>query len=191
MKKKNNHHYYYALSLAVLIVVIAAVYYSSKSSRNNDEGIVHEVKASETLNYQNAEYGFAFDYDKDYTLSTSGEEPNFFQFEGKTLASVSMPQSEYPDTNLGSARATVAVQTESTKSVCEQKRDMNLESAAAGTRYKTRVFRVFGNGNCYEISFTVGIANIENYEPGAVREVDERDVWNKIMGVMNTFNFIE
>lgn len=176
----------------VFAAALAAVYYlpQPKSASDVETQSLPVSEPPKTLSYQNDDYGFKFDYDKDYTLSTSGQEPNFFQFDAKTVVSVAIPLRSYPDTNFGSARATIAVQTDSVQSACERKRDMEgLDGAAAGTRYKTRVFRDFNNDNCYEISFTVGIANIQNYEPGMVTAVDETDVWNKIMAVMSNFEF--
>ncbi|MEJ0021308.1 MAG: carboxypeptidase-like regulatory domain-containing protein [Candidatus Doudnabacteria bacterium] len=156
--------------------------------------------APKTGTYTNTEYGFQFNYDKNYDLDTSGNQANFFKHAAKSLISAVLPQSLYPKTNFGSANLTVAVQPQSSESNCIAAaktyevngvifHESDENQGAAGTNYQTRIYRVFHGQDCMEVSQTIGIANIGNYTPGAVAEVDANAVWKRLDEMLKTFKF--
>lgn len=129
-----------------------------------------------------------------------GDGANYFKNPGDTVVSISMPKALYPDTNFGSATATVAIQTDSSQGPCERAmatktingvvfHESETKGVAAGTEYQTRLYRTFKDGNCYEISLTLGTANVGNFEPGSVTVMDEAHVWKRLMAVAESFRF--
>jgi len=67
-----------------------------------------------------------------------------------------------------------------------------VDSAAAGTMIKSRVYHTFHNGMCYEITLHLAISNIGTYDPSlGIKPVDENEVWGKLESVLSTFRFLE
>lgn len=193
--------------LGVLFVVLAGaaavslIYYWQMAHLQTPDSLIH-MPGKSWKTYTNTEFGFQLSYDKDYAFDTSGNQANFFKNPGKSLVSASIPQSFYPKTNFGSADLTVAVQLKSVESSCSaaaKTAEVNgttfhvseEDGAAAGTHYQTKIYRVFRNQNCFEVSLTIGIANIGNFEPGAVSEVDANDVWGRLDQMLKTFKFTD
>lgn len=161
--------------------------------------------------YTNNQYGFSASYDKGYVLDTLGGQQNYFKTGGTTLTDISIPSNLYPNTNLGSADVSFAVMKNSVGVDCQsyitgaalpgqmiktQTISGNIfytaefSGAAAGTKYDTQLYRIRHNGTCYEINLTIGIANINNFDPsGGVTAVDENDVWNRLGQILQTFKF--
>ena len=72
-----------------------------------------------TLNYINDEFQFRVTYDKQYKLSTEDDQDFYFKSGGKTVATISIPQSLYPKTNLGTAAEVFSVKSKSTDVDCQ------------------------------------------------------------------------
>lgn len=192
----------YIFIFAIFAATVSTIYYLLVSSSVPDGFFPSFHQAQKSQTYKNTQYGFQFSYAKAYELDPSGSQANFFKNEAKSLVSVSVPQSLYPKTNFGSANLGVAVQQKSVESSClkaSETEEINgtlfhrseVDGAAAGTHYQTKIYRVFRNPDCFEVSLTVGIANIGNFEPGAVLEVDENDIWNKLDQLLKTFKFTD
>lgn len=191
----------YIFIVAILAATVSLLYYQQIVQTISDYTLLPVHREPTTKTYQNAEYGFQFNYDKNYEIDISGNQANFFKHTAKSLVSSSIPQSLYPKTNFGSANLTVAVQPQSQESSCTVSTDKTEEingilfhksenaGAAAGTRYQTKIYRVFHNQDCFEVSLTIGVANIGNYTPGAVTEVNQDEVWGKLMQIFSTFKF--
>ena len=200
MKYKVLGYIFIAVILAAAVSVLYYVEVNDKVSKTQALPVHEEEREDSMSVYQNSQYGFEISYDKNYSLDPSGNAANFFKNPGQTVVSISIPSAFYPDTNFGSARATVAVQADSSQPACERAPDTKtingvvfhesaITGAAAGTRYDTKLYRVFENDDCYEISLTAGIANIGNFEPGAMQEVDADDVWQRLTVIAETFKF--
>ena len=150
--------------------------------------------------YDNTQYNYEVKYPKEYRLNPQA-----------TATTVSIPQSLYPKTNFGQANLSVNLYFNGQES-CEKytfnnsmvfpgkeitKESLNgntfyaltYNSAAAGTAYKTKLYRNFRNNVCYEINLTFGVGNIGNYTPGTVTAVDENDVWKRLNQLLGTFKF--
>src|SRR5258708_10636468 len=65
-----------------------------------------------------------------------------------------------------------------------------FSGAAAGTKYDTKIYRILRDSTCYEINLTAGIANIGNFEQGAVTEITLADVMPRLEAIAGTFNFV-
>ncbi len=65
-----------------------------------------------------------------------------------------------------------------------------ITGAAAGTFHTTHIYHIAHNSRCYELNANVFVSNIENYEPGTVRAVDEKKVWEALESVVETFRFL-
>jgi hypothetical protein len=61
--------------------------------------------------------------------------------------------------------------------------------AAAGHAMKTQQYRNFHNNQCYEIAQRLGSTNIGNYAPGTIQPFNQGDVWQKLQGIVTTFQF--
>jgi hypothetical protein len=188
---------------AAAAVVSLAIYWEA-ANQTNAPLPVHEPKPGEAKPsqsiYKNGEYGFELAYNKNYSLDESGDGTNFFKNSADTIVSVSIPQDLYPKTNFGSATATVAVQEPTSQGACERAVETvtvndvvfhksETSGAAAGTKYDTEIYRVFHNDACFEVSLTMGIANIENYEEGAVSAVDKKSISDRLNAIFQTFKF--
>jgi hypothetical protein len=195
----------YTFIFAILAAAVSILYYvevDREVSGLSPLPDTEEVQQEDTLRtYHNSEHDFALVYDKNYILDESGAAANFFRNPGETLVSIAVPKSVYPDTNFGSAILAVAVQEESSEGPCERASSTKTingtvfyksetDGAAAGTAYKTELYRVFQNESCFEVSLTVGTANIANFEPGAVTEINETHVWHRLHSVLETFKFV-
>src|SRR5258708_2118728 len=164
-----------------------------------------------TFTYKNDQNLFEVKYSKLYQLSTQNFQPNYFKTGGQSLASISIPQSAYPKTNFGSASTGFAVKEKSTAVDCstyitsasttkKMTKSITLNSrqfftdefsgAAAGTKYDTKLYRILRDSTCYEINLTAGIANIGNFEQGAVTELTLADVMPRLEAIAGTFNFV-
>lgn len=62
---------------------------------------------------------------------------------------------------------------------------------AAGHLDKLQIYRTIHDGTCWEISQDVVSTNIGNYPPGTVSQFDENAVWQKLQGVVDTFEFTD
>lgn len=190
----------YIFIAAVFAAIVSAVYFLSVYSSIPQDFFLPSHHVQKTAVYTNPQYVFQFNYGKNNVLDTSGNQSNFFKNPATSIVSASVPRSEFPKTNFGSAIFTVAVQTKSQEASClvaPKTQEINgtifhvseQDGAAAGTRYKTKVYRVFRNQHCFELSETIGIANIDNFEPGAVTEVDENNIWDRLDQMLKTFKF--
>src|SRR3989344_1890600 len=199
MKHKVLGYTFIAVALAAAVSVL---YYVEVRDRTDQAPMlpIHQDPEKTLSTYQNSEYGFQISYGMDFLPDDSGDGTNYFKNPGQTAVSISIPKALYPDTNFGSALATVAVQTNSSQGPCERAtitktingavfHESETTGAAAGTQYQTHLYRTFKDGNCYEISLTLGVANIGNFEPGAVSEVDEDSAWARLTAIAETFRF--
>jgi hypothetical protein len=193
----------YIFIAAVFAATVSGIYYISVSNSVSDSFLMpinHHGQSQKPQTYTNTDFGFVFNYDKNYALDISGNQANFFKNPGVSLVSASIPQSFYPKTNFGLANLTIAVQTKSTQKACEASAKteqingttfhVSEESgAAAGTYYQSKIYRIFQNQHCFEVSLTTGIANIGNFEPGTTTEVDANNVWKRLDEMLMTFKF--
>jgi hypothetical protein len=205
-KTKNNYHKMLGLVFVVLVfAAVVCLLYLWQVSRIEISGFPTNLEHEKKITYANQDYGLQFEYSNRYQLDTSGAQPNYFSSGGKSIVSVSIPASAYPQTNFGSAKVTIAAKDESTQNECRTymtgagttKRigsTLKIESgtyymdsfmgAAAGTAYRTEVYRVLQDKRCFEVNLTVGIASIGNFEQGSVEKVVEADVWNALYVIL-------
>ncbi len=212
MTAHHKNEYQKILGYSFLVLVFAAVvsviylFQASKYPFGNPQSNNQPQKVS----YNNEQYKFTFEYNKAYTLNQSGTEPNYLNPGGKNLVSVSLPKEKFEKTNLGSAWINVSVRDDATVAQCQNyvtsanrtkkmTQTFELDSGkyfadtfkgvAAGTVYDTNIYHILRGQTCYEITETVGIANIGNFEPGSVTEVVEADVWNLLNIVFGSLKF--
>lgn len=165
------------------------------------------------LTYKNDQYKFSFKYPPDYTFN-QGASPRFnvgefFVGAGENLVTISLPDKSYLGTNYYDGFLTVSVADgTSTPAACQlmqqegdsQSQELTVVKvingitfyagqtggAAAGTFSTNEINHAFIDGICYEISLNLFQGNIGNYPAGAVKQVDEADVFNKLTAVLNT-----
>ncbi|HVZ11149.1 MAG TPA: hypothetical protein VG941_01920 [Candidatus Paceibacterota bacterium] len=161
--------------------------------------------------YRSNQYGFQFQYDSRFLLNNYQNLGSYFSSGGVQVANIAIPPELYPKTNFGSATANIVARPNSDGNQCQtyvtgadQTAVMNrtethggnvfstatLTEGAAGTAYQTRIYRLWRNQVCYEISLNVGIANIGNYPAGSVSEVNQADIWNRLTQIVDTFKFL-
>ena len=59
--------------------------------------------------------------------------------------------------------------------------------AAAGNRYDVTNYRTVSGGICYELQEFIHYGNIQNYEPGSIKEFDEPVVHAALDEIVHTF----
>lgn len=70
-------------------------------------------------------------------------------------------------------------------------RAVTLRDAAAGSRYDTELYRTWHAGRCVEIALNLGMSNIANYDPGAVRPFEPDRAWSVLHAIRDTFRFTD
>ena len=195
----------------VFAAVISMVYYWQVIHEPTVQ-IPSKIVSTNNL-YKNDEYQFEVRYNKQYQLNTESDQAHYFKTGGTVLASISIPRSVYPNTNFASAAVTFAAKSKSTEADCQtyvtsanatkkmtESHTLNrtifytadFGGAALGTQYKTKLYRTWRNPSCFEINLTVGISNIQNYDPASgITEVAFDDIFLKLEAIANTFNFLK
>lgn len=123
------------------------------------------------------------------------------------LAIVSLPEKSYPRTNFREANATLAAgsiseadckefQPEVRSDKPRKVRIGNIvfyavtdEEGSAGTVYHRRAYRTFHDGKCYEMSLELQTGNMAAYDPGTVKRVNDKTVFNLVETVVRTLYF--
>lgn len=157
--------------------------------------------------YRNDAYNFEFTYPKEFGFVT----PNYANLENQVVQ-LQIGGDNYPKTNLNDAA--IAVSTGFAKSTkdCQDLKNqpegstgftqtasingVNFDSttgngAGAGNFYESRVYRTLHGSFCYEITETIHTANIGNFDPGTVTEIDKNAIWNKLETITQTFKFLD
>jgi hypothetical protein len=201
------------LGVTFLIVVLAAVvsliYYAQVPLETDLSMPVHKQPLE--LTYADPMHDYQIGYEDNYAILHDGAQENFFRTHGQTLSTVVITTPFFPNTNFAEGQATVAVRPETSPEDCSfytvgaaapatmtQQSQVaghpayyaEFSDAAAGTAYSTRLYHVPHNGDCYEISLTVGLSNIDNFDPDTVRQLQPADVWPRLNRVLTSFKFI-
>lgn len=193
--------------LLVGAVGIAAYYWpAGEDPRTRD----WNVYRSETYNFE-IRYpdGMNIHDGKDWKYQV-GE---FFATSGGSVVTAAFPDGSFPGTNYQHAFLTVAASAniESEVECAQFKRpDENavhtmaekarlganqygyteVDGAAAGTHVTTRIFHVFREGTCYEVTMNLFDSNMGNFEPGAVEELPKNEVWDRLEQIASTMRFL-
>lgn len=165
--------------------------------------------------YSNANYSFEIKYPKIYILD-QGVSPvyyvgEYFTSGGKNIVTIEFwPSAVYAGTNYLDAFVTISVgdQGMSAENCLKAQRlgggqsiDLTkerqiggisfysgeLEGAAAGTYAKSRIYHAMIDNRCYEASLNLFQGKIGPEQAEAVKQVDEKNVFNKLEAVLNTF----
>jgi len=125
------------------------------------------------------------------------------------MATVSLPEKSYPRTNFVEANATLAVGGISEAACKEFQPDRQADDpkprkmrignllyytvsgaeGAAGSVYQTDGYRTFHDGKCYEVNLVLHTGNMGAYDPGTVRAVNDKIVFNLLKTVVRTLYF--
>ena len=125
------------------------------------------------------------------------------------LATVSMREKAYPRTNFREANVTLSAGSISEATCKEFQPDYQSDTAgprkvrignlmfytvsgeegSAGTVYHRRTYRTFQNATCYEVSLELQTGNLAAYDPGAVKRVNDKMVFNLLETVVRTLYF--
>ncbi|MBX4191421.1 MAG: hypothetical protein KW804_01325 [Candidatus Doudnabacteria bacterium] len=165
------------------------------------------------LTYSNPDYLFEVKYNRQYELIKDSDRQHYFKTGGNVIATIAMPRSLYQKTTFSSGEITFSAKTKSTESDCKvyltaanttksmtESFDMNgttyytvqLDGAAAGTHYRTKLYRIWHNSFCYEINLTIGISNIGNYDDSAdIKDVTFEEIFPKLEAIANSLTFTE
>ncbi|SRR5258708_3940156 len=180
--------------IASFIVLVAA---GCSSQKNQPEQL---------QTYVNGTYGFEFMYPATMQFVTATY-PNL----ADKVVQLQIPQSAYPGTNFGDAAFSVSAQYAKSLQDClalnaqGSSQSSNFKStviingidfyaatstgAAAGNLYQSNLQRTFASGQCIELNQTIHTANIGNYTPGTIQEVDKAAVQSQLDAVLQTFKF--
>lgn len=163
-----------------------------------------QVPATTNQTYKNSAYKFQFDYDKDFSFVNA----NYANLEEK-IVQVELPGSIFPKTNLSNAGFAVSMSTSKNEKECltvnlpegveaftkkttingQEFFTANGNGAGAGNFYESKNYRAFVGTSCFEINETIHTANIGNFDPGTVTEVDKDAVWKKLDAITASFKF--
>lgn len=125
----------------------------------------------------------------------------------RRLAKVTVPEKSYPRTNFTDATASLVAGSVSEAACREFQPDVppakprkiqignlafyvvSVEEGAAGTFYRRRIYRTFHDAKCYEVSLDLQTANMAAYDPGTVKAVNDKMVFNLMETVVRTLYF--
>ena len=125
------------------------------------------------------------------------------------LATVSIPEKAYPRTNFRDANATLSVGSISEAACKEFQPDyqsdqpkprkvrigslafytVSGEEGAAGSFYNRRAYRTFYDGKCYEVSLDLQMGLMAAYDPGTVKKINDKMIFNLLETVVRTLYF--
>ena len=173
-----------------------------------------QTTSGTSFTFTDASKMFSFTYPNTGTLSGSlGYDTNWragTQESGMLLASVSIPGSIEPKTNLGDSKFTVGTSSDPTavaKCLTEneegsskgtvvtingvQYTKLTMSDAGAGNLYDTTSYRTVRNGQCYAIEYTIHSSELGNYDPSqGISAYDKTSVMNMFEGIVQSFKFI-
>ena len=153
--------------------------------------------------YKNTTYNFIFNYPDSVSFVT----PTYSNLEEKILQ-LQIPQSDYPKTNFGDAAFSVSTTYAKDLADCLAKNSpensdgfktpikindatfykTSSSGVGAGNLYEATNYRTLtGTGTCIELVETIHTANIANYTPGSVTQVDKVNVQTRLDHILNTF----
>jgi hypothetical protein len=121
---------------------------------------------------------------------------------------IELNPASFKGTNLGSAGVYVALSTDSNiVSTCTKAADgeqrasqpakldgvrfarFTVDDGGAGTLLHWTSHRAVRGDSCYEIVEWLSWGNIENYEPGAIKEFDKKKIENQLSAIRQSFKF--
>lgn len=159
----------------------------------------------ESQTYLNGTYGFKFTHPSNFVFVT----PTYANLEDK-IVQLQIDSKMYPKTNFGDANLAVSAVYAKSPDDClamnppEGATGFKVKTlikgfdfhkakssgAAAGNLYEATVYRgFFGNQTCIELTEMIHTMNLANYQPGAVTEVDKKDVQKKLDDMLQSFEF--
>ncbi len=162
-----------------------------------------------------SKYAFTIQYPSDFGFSTTYSQVQGLSYipvcDTDMAACAYLPRVTYPGTNFDGAGVSVNIDPSlNTQAKCYSFNDPYSEvhgtstpvtingtifysamggGGAAGHFDKVQAYRNFHNNQCYEIAQHVAETDIGNYPSGVVTQFDENAVWQKLQGVVNTFQF--
>jgi|GEM_PF-4806373 len=182
---------------------------SACPNTNADNGSTQQNDSQSTSNgstqtYNNSAYNFTFDYPTEFSFV----DPNYANLDQK-IVQIQLASKDYPKTNLGDAAFTVSEATTKTEKECltlnlpegsdgfKDTKTINGVNfftttgagAGAGNLYDMKTYRTFVSPTCYELNETIHTAQIGNFDPGTVTEVNKDEIWAKLEGILATFKF--
>ncbi len=200
-------------TIVLLLILIGVAFYLGTLKKSDSESANLNppppvVAGSKT--FASTTYGIELTYPDSYQFldknSTLISQQTFLKSQGEILGSINVPQEMYPKTNLGQAFLTIAANNNPTVNDCKQMNNFGTEAslqttkkvgdftyfmgeitdAAAGNRYVTRIYHISENGLCVEFNIRISYGNIQNYEPGAVSEINVTELFTKLESVIST-----
>jgi hypothetical protein len=182
--------------------------------KSEDLGNVHE---DELLTYTDSKNGYSLTYSAtkfDFTADKEkiGQLSYIPICPETTVGCVFYMGTDYKGTNFGAAGVSVNIDpTLNTEAKCYNFKvstnaaqqeagtttinGVNFRSAtggegATGHFIKIQIYRNFHNKRCYEIQQSFVYTNIDNYEPGTVKEFNMEEVW-QLQPIVQSFEFVE
>jgi hypothetical protein len=190
--------------------IISGIYYWQTGMAFPPQFPIHQ---SATETFINTEKTFQVTYLNSYSVNGSQtNQSNYFNKNGTTIVTINIPQSTFPNTNFVEDYLTIAEGKNLAAADCDKylsssgkvvKLDKTekingnafskaeFSGAAAGNFYETKLYRIFHDKTCYEISLTLHTGNIGNYPTGSVIEVNKDEAWFKLDLILQTFKFSE
>jgi len=207
----------------ILIIAIAgsAVYYGinyyqkNKTPLANTEETATSTEKIDWQQYANSEYGFELSYPQNFQLAegtTSSLWSYFNYYEGEKIASVSVPKSDYQNTNFGEANINIGasqdpgivinclrlqIELGETKDATQTINGIifkrfDSSDAGAGNFYETQSYRTIKDKICYALEIIIHSMNIGNYPQELnIKEFDRNKVIGDLTSVLNTFKFTD
>lgn len=188
---------------------------SNKTYQSDNNGNAQNLPQGNKTGWEtfsNSQYGFTIQYPKEFKLYS-----NWDDVKSLTYSPVCSPNmtgclvlfsDSYPKTNFEGAGISIDVHKDlSTKSSCLAAKEgekqagkqtingaefqiFEYSGVGAGHVEDHRFYRTFNKSECIAVALRVAYANIGVYEPGAIKEFNEKEVWNKLEQTLSTFKFL-
>lgn len=165
--------------------------------------------------FTNKEKTISFVYPKNFSVDKKEQNPTKdwsfgSKYDGKILATMSIPKTFQPNTNFSEAKFTIRESADSGAfQSCLAKEDelgsifsdetigfttylkSTTNDAGAGNFYETTTYKIIKNRKCYSFQYTIHSTNIGNYSPEQnITEFDKAKIVNIFEGMMKTVKFL-
>lgn len=203
----------YLLLVLLLAAIVSLTLVWQAGHRPIPAAVIHQNGQSGQIQTYKSTYGFAFDYPAADPIKEEpvqqGSDP--YMSQGIQLVRLDIPKTDYPNTNFNEAWLSAGIGLKMSETDCYKYlgnadamvpmtatqtingikfHTATFSGAGAGNFYDTRLYRVYANSTCYEVSLNIHTSNIQNYDPASnIHEVNQIDVWSKLDAILQTYNF--
>lgn len=204
----------YLFLFSIFAAVMSLIYYFEVLDQ--EPPALPQHQKSDVQTYKNEEYKFEISSIPGSTMEVLRGDQQLDQVEGstpfsanaRTFVYVKLSPDLFPNTNFVEAWVSMIAAKDLTAPECKRSTGLNFKSidnniingvaytvktfmgAAAGNTYETETYNTYQSNICYEINTLVHTANIGNYEPGTVLEIDKKTINAKLREIIETVDYL-